>query len=155
MCDVVHRGDTKTLKKFLENGANVNVRDYDGRCALHIAAADGNLEAVNMLLEHGAIPNTKDRYQMTPLMEALFSESTAGFAIVTVLLKADAKPLLPEGISSEMLCFSVKDGANQVERGNIYIYIYIYQEGGGKCNPSLFYLSLSLPPFFCSAYWLN
>jgi ankyrin repeat protein len=39
--------------RLLRCGADVNTGDYDERTALHVAAADGNLAAVRLLVEHG------------------------------------------------------------------------------------------------------
>eukprot|EP00775_Hariotina_reticulata_P006152 gene6152-6389_t len=71
LCTAVYDGDTLKLKRLLQAGANANAADYDKRTALHIAAADGNLPAVTVLVEVGAgDPTAKDRWQETPLDEA-------------------------------------------------------------------------------------
>ena len=45
-------------------GADVNAGDYDQRTALHVAAADGNLAAVKVLVEGGgARLDVKDRWE--------------------------------------------------------------------------------------------
>ena len=47
---------------MLAAGADANACDYDARTALHIAAADGNLSAVKVLVEQGGAElGVKDR----------------------------------------------------------------------------------------------
>lgn len=46
LCTTVYDGDLQLLRRLILAGANPDAMDYDGRTALHIAAADGNLPAV-------------------------------------------------------------------------------------------------------------
>jgi hypothetical protein len=47
MCSAITRGDIVTLRNLLRCNADPNSLDYDKRAPLHIAAADGNLQAVS------------------------------------------------------------------------------------------------------------
>lgn len=67
MLFAVSRGKLKNLVKLLEAGADVNAKDYDNRTALHIAAANGAMEFVELLCNRGANVNVKDRWGRTPL----------------------------------------------------------------------------------------
>ena len=69
----VSRGKTKAVLKYLENGVDVNCKDYDGRTALHVAAATGGMELIKLLHERAANMNAKDRWGHSPLDEALSS----------------------------------------------------------------------------------
>jgi glutaminase len=64
------RGDTTSVLKVLSLGIGANVPDYDGRRALHIAAAEGQLEVCRLLLENGAEVDVPDRWGTTALQEA-------------------------------------------------------------------------------------
>ena len=48
----------------------ISAQDYDNRTALHLAAAEGNLEAVKYLVAHNHPINVRDRWGATPLDEA-------------------------------------------------------------------------------------
>ncbi|XP_029911634.1 glutaminase liver isoform, mitochondrial [Myripristis murdjan] len=78
-----YSGDVGALRRFALSAVNMEQRDYDSRTALHIAAAEGHVEAVIFLTEVCKVnPNVKDRWGNTPLDDAMqFSHS----AVVSVL----------------------------------------------------------------------
>lgn len=48
--------------RYFLSGVDVNAIDYDGRSALHVAAAEGHTEVIRFLLENaGANSALKDR----------------------------------------------------------------------------------------------
>ncbi len=54
------RGDTTTLAKLLDTGANINARDPRGRNAVLAATQGGHLAAARLLIERGADVNAQD-----------------------------------------------------------------------------------------------
>jgi hypothetical protein len=52
LCTAVFDGDLQLLRRLLQAGATPNAADYDNRTALHIAAADGNLSAVRVVVSN-------------------------------------------------------------------------------------------------------
>lgn len=70
MCSAAGLGDVAALRRMIESGADVNAGDYDGRTALHLAAAEGQSEAVAYLVERGANPRSRDRWGGTPVDDA-------------------------------------------------------------------------------------
>ena len=54
----------------MANDADLNETDYDGRTGLHLAASEGHLEAVKLLVQIGVHLNPKDRWGGTPLDDA-------------------------------------------------------------------------------------
>eukprot|EP00549_Striatella_unipunctata_P016476 CAMPEP_0118725992 /NCGR_PEP_ID=MMETSP0800-20121206/33447_1 /TAXON_ID=210618 ORGANISM="Striatella unipunctata, Strain CCMP2910" /NCGR_SAMPLE_ID=MMETSP0800 /ASSEMBLY_ACC=CAM_ASM_000638 /LENGTH=182 /DNA_ID=CAMNT_0006634751 /DNA_START=21 /DNA_END=570 /DNA_ORIENTATION=- len=70
MCQAVFDGDTQLLRRLLKAKIDVNASDYDKRTAIHIAAAEGNLAAVKILVQHGANINVKDRWNNGIMDEA-------------------------------------------------------------------------------------
>lgn len=64
-------GDVTAMRRHYLSGMNMGLSDYDGRTALHLAAAEGHLEAVDFLLKIcGVNPNKPDRWGHTPLDDA-------------------------------------------------------------------------------------
>jgi glutaminase len=63
--------DVWTLRQLYEAGFNFNLGDYDHRTPLHIAAAEGHLEAAQFLIDHEAQVNQHDRWGQTPVNDAL------------------------------------------------------------------------------------
>ena len=76
LCAAGSRGDVLALRRMLEDGARLDAADYDGRTALHLAAAEGHLEAVQFLLARGVDVNATDRWGRTPLDDALLRSRT-------------------------------------------------------------------------------
>uniref|UniRef100_A0A3B4VHF6 glutaminase n=1 Tax=Seriola dumerili TaxID=41447 RepID=A0A3B4VHF6_SERDU len=67
-----YSGDVSALRRFALSAVNMEQRDYDSRTALHIAAAEGHVEAVIFLTEICKVnPHMKDRWGNTPLDDAM------------------------------------------------------------------------------------
>lgn len=71
----------------MENGADVEARDYDGVTALHRAVEYGCDGVVRVLLEKGADIDTVDRERATPLHWAV---ATGNWGSVGLLLEGGA-----------------------------------------------------------------
>jgi ankyrin repeat protein len=64
--------DTKELKKILDSGkADPNSLYLSGIAPLHVAAADGHLETIKLLVQYGANINIQDAESCSPLEFAL------------------------------------------------------------------------------------
>nr|CDS29397.1 ankyrin repeat protein [Hymenolepis microstoma] len=70
------------LNYLLERGANVNVETINGETALSVAAEKGNVECVELLLQHDAFINVVNKDGETPLMLACRSEYGSPFPTI-------------------------------------------------------------------------
>ena len=52
----------------------MSAENYDHRTALHVACCEGNIEMVQYLLQNGAAVHIRDRYDRTPLMDAIMHD---------------------------------------------------------------------------------
>lgn len=72
-----------------ERQTNPNAGDHCQRTALHLAAAQGYVEVVKLLIEHGANVNARDMIGNTPLhLASCLGSGSQGLAIVKLLLQA-------------------------------------------------------------------
>lgn len=80
-------GDVELLKKMLGDGGDKDMKDSEGRTALHFTCGYGELKCSEALIEVGANVNAKDKKDNTPLHYA------AGYGkkdIVELLIKSGA-----------------------------------------------------------------
>ncbi|MDX1401280.1 MAG: glutaminase, partial [Kiloniellales bacterium] len=64
-------GDLHSIRRLVAQGVPLEAADYDYRTALHLAAAEGHDEIVRFFLAHGVSVNPRDRWDNTPLDEAI------------------------------------------------------------------------------------
>lgn len=64
-------GDINSVRSIYAKGYDLNIGDYDGRTALHLAASEGELEIVEFLLSKNINRLAKDRWTNTPLDDAM------------------------------------------------------------------------------------
>lgn len=62
------RGDVKGVEDLLNEGIDVNSIDLDGRTALHIAACEGHVDVVTLLLSRKANIDARDRWGSTVIL---------------------------------------------------------------------------------------
>ena len=67
MTEAARKGDLKTLRKLIAEGADVNARTDEGGTALHNAAARDAVEVARLLLDRGAVAEARDVRGETPL----------------------------------------------------------------------------------------
>ncbi len=91
---MVPRGDLGMAALLLDNGADVDARDGDGRTALLSAAWDGNVELVWFLLDKGADARAMDNRKSTALDLTMGGSASARqrTEIVSLLLDGGADP---------------------------------------------------------------
>lgn len=88
LLEAAGRGDTNAVKKLLEQGASVKVKDPDGRTPLTEAVWGNHIATVKLLIEKGADPNARKNDGATPLSIA----TGKGYKeVADVLKKAGAK----------------------------------------------------------------
>ncbi|XP_031423916.1 glutaminase liver isoform, mitochondrial-like [Clupea harengus] len=67
-----YSGDVSALRRFALSCVDMELKDYDSRTALHIAAAEGHAEVVQFLTKICCVnPFVKDRWGNTPLDDAM------------------------------------------------------------------------------------
>lgn len=79
LCMAIMKGDTETVKKFIEYGADVN-ETSNGMTPLMMAARYNRADIVTLLLAKGAKTNIKDDRGFTAMKHAEVSKATDAIA---------------------------------------------------------------------------
>ena len=101
LCFAADNNNTEMISTLIEAGANVNGND-ENTSPLHIAAVDGNKEAVECLLVHGANPNFKAIDGSTPLHAAalgeyiMYNHLPKGYKHINNTIREERLPVLKE-----------------------------------------------------------
>lgn len=103
----VQTGDISKLELLKSYGADLSAINYDHRTALHVAASEGKLDVVRHLLLSGAAVHIRDRYDRTPLMEAISNDH---HDIIRLLLKCGAHITGSARAIGEHLCAAAARG---------------------------------------------
>jgi ankyrin repeat protein len=68
---IVHQDDTERFEKYLDEVADIDMRNAYGWTLLHLCVRRGRKAMCETLLERGADIDAKDNEGWTPLMEAM------------------------------------------------------------------------------------
>ncbi len=71
LIQAIENGDTKTIQKLIDGGADVNEQDKNLTTPLMIAAGSGNLKIIQQLLDNGADVNAFNQDKETALIMAI------------------------------------------------------------------------------------
>ena len=118
--------EKKNQLRLLKAGARADAGDYDNRTALHIAAAEGNVPAIEILLAGGADCGPTDRWQATPLLEAVKAKRAAAIDALLARGAAASGLGIDENALSGLLCSAAE--AKDAE------LIALYIKAGAPCD---------------------
>lgn len=90
LCQAVFDGDILFLRRLLRAGIQVDASDYDKRTATHIAAAEGNIAAIKVLVEYDADLSLTDRWGNTVENEAKREKAGKVVAFLKTAKSADS-----------------------------------------------------------------
>jgi ankyrin repeat protein len=101
----------KIVKFLIDNGADVNAKDWYGTTVLIPVAEWGNLEIVKYLIDNGADVNAKDRSGDTVLMLVAF---WGDLEIVRLLIDKGADANAKDVVGETVLMLAAKGGNPEV-----------------------------------------
>ncbi|XP_039497871.1 L-asparaginase [Drosophila santomea] len=104
----VAEGDPKKINNLKAYGADLSGTNHDQRTALHLACQLGNVEIVKYLLQNGVSVHVRDRYDRTPLLEAV---STDSHEIIQLLINCGAHLTGSSRAIGEQLCAAAARGS--------------------------------------------
>ena len=135
LCNAAAKADIEDLRFLVrEKGYDVNVGDYDHRCAIHSACSEGNLDVVVTLIDElGADHSPSDRWGGTPLDDALRHGHEEVSAYLT--RKGAKRGSFKKGNLKSALKKGGSDGASGASDGS-FKKVSIASARGSKSNAS-------------------
>lgn len=101
-------GDTVKMIDLLARGADINARHTNNDTPLHIAAREGHLDAVKLLIEKKADTSLLNNFQRTALIESLRAHQDE--QINLVLINAETPVNLQDNKGRTAAYFAAQDG---------------------------------------------
>ncbi|XP_051134101.1 putative E3 ubiquitin-protein ligase XBAT31 [Andrographis paniculata] len=97
----IHHGDLETVEEFLQTDSSSTINlhrsaAYDRNSFLHIAAANGKIEILSLLLDKSIKPDSLNRHKQTPLMLAA---TNGKLSCVEKLIEAGANILMFDSVN--------------------------------------------------------
>ncbi|PAV80316.1 hypothetical protein WR25_21635 [Diploscapter pachys] len=112
-------GDYEMIRRLYMQGTDLEIVDYDGRTALHIAASEGHLKVVKFLVKVAKVHlEPRDRWQRIPLDDAKEFHHEAVIRFLTKRTERSARNSLQEGSEhSWSNCDKDEDSSSEDEFG--------------------------------------
>ena len=111
--EALRNNDVEKLKCLIQEGADVNTRDFQDRPALVVAIEENNDECFELLLKSGADVNVVDGWKKTPLINAVLKHNRMG---IDRLLQAGAGVNKADVQGNTALFYACKLGLNSVAK---------------------------------------
>lgn len=106
----VRSNDVSVMRKMVDGGFDAKTVDSEGNSALHVAAATGNREATEYLLNHGFPVDALGTQGRTSLMASVMADKPA---MVKWLLRQGADPKLKDQSGFMALMLAVTEGRKE------------------------------------------
>jgi uncharacterized protein (TIGR02145 family) len=111
--DALRQNDNKKIKSLIEQIDNINEKDIYGNPLLNIAAENGNIEAVQVLLNAGADTESTDNHWGRTAL--IWAEKNEHKEIVELLKNANGKNLYSDSISGGEYILACAKSGNRKE----------------------------------------
>lgn len=111
-------GHSGIVKMLLDHGADPDIRDNDGNCALHTACGeichqDCDIADARLLLERGVNVDTRNKFEATPLIDNCWCcDNSLGF--IKFLIENGADVNAQDDRNNTALLNAVNDGQTEV-----------------------------------------
>lgn len=111
LIDAARNGDTAAVRKWLEQGANIDAQDDSGKTAVMAATVGNHAETVKALIDRGANLDIRDNRSDNPL---LYAGAEGLLDIVKLAIEAGADPELTNRFGGTALIPAAERGHVEV-----------------------------------------
>ncbi|WP_082341084.1 ankyrin repeat domain-containing protein [Sporosarcina globispora] len=91
LLQAAERKETETIERLIEEGADINKKDSDGRTAIMIATYNNDVETAKVLIRAGADVNIQDNMKNNPF---LYAGAEGYVEILKLTIEAGADPAI-------------------------------------------------------------
>jgi ankyrin repeat protein len=107
-------GDLEALEKLLAlPSVDVNKGDYDKRTAIHLAAGEGHVDVIKLLIQHNADVNVEDRFGNRPLDDAQRGKRAE---VINLLRQHNALPGSNAQQSADLIAAAAAGDVEEVQK---------------------------------------